>query len=1657
MEVEFNQPPDILYTFQTTELTNPSVIKNSFSKQITIYGSPQNNNIFGQYWNVERLQGTGSGIGTYFNPSKKVPFTLYINGDIYESGYVKLDEVKIVEGKSVEYYITLYGGLGSFFYNLSTDWNTGNKRTLADLNYYKWTDSTTPLDLSFTINKETVASAWTSVNSNDVYSVINFAPVYNGIPDNIDADKAVINFNGLSGFSSSVTIDNKTYTTANGYALATLPQKLMAEEVRDYRSYLQTPIIRVKNIIEAICRPENNSGIYDNGFEVDLDRDFFATDNPYYYDSWLTLPSLTNLEFSYEGGVPTAYTGTFTSATTQNGIIYTFPLESAITENNTSVKMSFDLTVLVTSWVVDNLYMWWTRRKGRNAKVHYRNAYGLQLYASNSLSTNENVLAGSSIKWLTGEQKYDYNDAVSSGQYRSKYNADVDTIIGNFVNIPNSQQYKFSTRIELTCDLPVGATCFKLQFIQTNSSNNSDRNKLSTSTAANTGELRDIFAVMPFKTVPSDDKVITVQRVDDSSSYSNRYISKQMLLGTDFSPCDFLLSYCKQFGLYIYKDKVEDKIYIKTRKNFYNRDNVIDLSDKIDKLSDFNVKPLNIDYGFFSLTNSGETSKFYTDYSQKYGKTYGMKSVSTGYDFNADTKNLIDSCLKGAVQAKEMSQYFYKPNSKVHPYIYNGAKYTLYEGGNVESGTTDVNAPIKVIATDFEPYNESVPGYDLVSKAQFYDASRKSLPTEYVMLFFNGYESIPASYNWNLTDDIGAMYSLNNNPCWLLTTSSTDKGGNEIALPITQFPRFSRWFEGNKLMRYSWDFGSPRELYVPDMSNNEEGNIYWNYFKTYYEDAYDVNSKIVEAYVINKDFTHEDLRNFYWFDNAIWALIKIEDYNVTSFDGTKCTFLKVQNKDSYTNEDATSKLWVKVTLDRYSLPASGGTIIGTVKTADNYGWTIEGIDVYPPDSSYTITVDPQAGGSSGNFFITGGTNDGYDKIITIYVTAGDTGANAKFIHDGLITTFEVTPSQLRFPASGGTDQITITNPMEYEWQIVGRPGWTSCSPISGSSTSSTISVTTTANTGDELTGSIVIWNKTKNETIIIPVVQETSSPYLRMIPSAIRFYGDGGEAEIAVEANISWNVKFSGETNTTAITISNLTWVSDIPAIGGVANSGNCSFDVIAYYDDGTTGNVTSQATVSGEKVICSTTSDTRHAAGVLSLTATYSGLSDTKTTAVYQAGNGLTAITFSNVYWVNDLPWSGGSATKNDCVYVLTGHYGNGTTRNINSEATVTGSKTVTAKNYAHTRATADTLTLTATLDGVSGTYNAEIYELPVEISQIPLTFVFTSNGTVNWLYNWVVAGVGTLSIDYRINGGSWTTITSSTDGVSFNANSGDRVEFRGSNARYSNLPTGYNTFSGTTGQFSVEGNLMSMIYGDNFETASTISEQYAFNRFFAGISGMTTAEYLYMPATTVPMHVYSSMFEGSGLVKSPELPATTLTNSCYNEMFKNCRNLNHIRCYATDVSAYNCTYNWVSGVSATGTFVKDSIMTSWTTGNSGIPTGWVVEDIGPAAGSVEFVFSEIDDYGEFNIEITSIGVDNVITVDRTTSSGVLATGFTTGTSFSVGVQNLNSLGKGTRQISISYATSPNINFVEVPAGQFTWLSGVEYDENKKVYIQVI
>ena len=107
-------------------------------------------------------------------------------------------------------------------------------------------------------------------------------------------------------------------------------------------------------------------------------------------------------------------------------------------------------------------------------------------------------------------------------------------------------------------------------------------------------------------------------------------------------------------------------------------------------------------------------------------------------------------------------------------------------------------------------------------------------------------------------------------------------------------------------------------------------------------------------------------------------------------------------------------------------------------------------------------------------------------------------------------------------------------------------------------------------------------------------------------------------------------------------------------------------------------------------------------------------------------------------------------------------------------------------------------------------------------------------------------------------------------------------------------------------------------------------------------------------LPATELAPWCYRSMFYGcTSLTTAPELPATELVEGCYFTMFNSCENLNYINAKFTNYT-YNDKgstkpplYNWVKGVSNTGTFVMDSNATynpDDIRGASGIPSGWTV-----------------------------------------------------------------------------------------------------------------
>ncbi len=264
----------------------------------------------------------------------------------------------------------------------------------------------------------------------------------------------------------------------------------------------------------------------------------------------------------------------------------------------------------------------------------------------------------------------------------------------------------------------------------------------------------------------------------------------------------------------------------------------------------------------------------------------------------------------------------------------------------------------------------------------------------------------------------------------------------------------------------------------------------------------------------------------------------------------------------------------------------------------------------------------------------------------------------------------------------------------------------------------------------------------------------------------------------------------------------------------------------------------------------------------------------------------------------------------------------------------------------------------------------------VPIDYSTRYLTFEAVEAGTFSFS---IPSGITTTvtSVSYSLdNGSTWVTTQNDSSDIVITTptvQAGGKVLWKGMATKYATSTSVYSNFA-STGNFVVNGNIMSLLYGDEFATKKSLnSATYAFDGLFRSCTKLSSANNLILPSTTLTNSCYNSMFRDCSLLsEAPELPATTMAQSCYQymfagctalttapelpgttlkaysyqNMFDGCSALNYIKCLASDISATRCTNLWVRDVAATGTFVKPASMSSWTTGTSGIPSGWTVVD---------------------------------------------------------------------------------------------------------------
>ena len=1052
--VEFNEPPEILFSYIRTDYTDPTVLRNSYSKTLTIEGTPSNNRIFNSIYHLDQIVDIST-----FNPAKRMDFQLFSNGDILEQGYAKLDKINKNE-KNITYDITLYGGLGEFLYNLSYDQTAegsdtsrggGEDRRLSSLVFYDETEPNKEFD--FDITKETVAEAWEALEKGTgatKWQYINFAPAYNGYPKDFDADKVLINTQGstvrmtfnnngttsaVTGFPTVISQGDSTYRAYNNYAIGELPKEMTEWEMRDLRSYLQRPVMSMKGFIQAISNPINNGN-----YNVVLDPAFFNSDNPYYEKAWVTLPQLKKDETEAGVSAKTEVANNQLSISSQMGDsydsrYYLTGLTPGAVYSGIDVTFSFRTTIagmqneVLTTAVDYNAGGW---PIARNAA--YYSSIFVQLVGEDE---NGNAIAASPIynftspygkekgfKFIFGNQweggQTEYCTRKSFDNYTPILETTNINCLGGFKRISGNNYVWYNKAgnqsaftVSLTDKLEYHRVYFRVTkcykwrdykngephlnksekeiFGSYSGSEQTARNILMSYVDGGAGgySIKAGTATTRSELVGSQVKYT----VNSDIVRSGDHISKGQLLNFDGTPCDYLLSYCKLFNLYLSKDIYSNTIYIRTRDSFYNG-GTIDLEKFIDRSKEISVKPLAMDSRWYDFAYpEDEKCGAAEDYDFNYGVEYGKNKVQTTYEFDSSAVDLLkDNIYQNGVQVQESSKYYTLRTvggKTVPTFLYNTIDYQLFKTPNDSLSSCVILPPSAYTQSGYTSQNSKE---DWLPKLQL-NNDNDPIDGTNVLCFYGGFKSSPyisgQQVIYYLTDDIAEMYVLNGEtPCWIWTKGEKN-GSQQIAKGMTKLPVFSRMLyndAGDKI-DYTWDFGRVRDTYVPVKAYEDKATIYERWWADYIADLYDPNTRVAEVYVKMEGKVVGDwLRAMYWWDNTYWVLTEINDYNITSYATTKCKFVRVNDISNYTNGIVIpTAVTPTATLvpDKYMIAATGETITARVVTSDGGAWHLE----YP---SY---VHPSQVAGTGDTTITlrfdsNPNSDGRDFDIRAYRTVG---------------------------------------------------------------------------------------------------------------------------------------------------------------------------------------------------------------------------------------------------------------------------------------------------------------------------------------------------------------------------------------------------------------------------------------------------------------------------------------------------------------------------------------------------------------------------------------------------------------------------------------------------------------------------------------------
>lgn len=409
-KIDLTEDLEVSFTYESIDPDKLSTVKNSFSKTVNIPGTPANNITFGHIFRSDKSDkyipvNTPENINSYYDPHKKVNWFINRNGILVNRGYCTLDNILMKSKREITYQITLYGGIGEFFYSLSYN-EDGSPKTLYDM-FWNWypktglighgaatdpeTESNTTL---FKLSADIVASCWHNLNPLYTYEGttyidkdVTLVPCYTGLYEDFDSKHMLVStYNHgysimpqetkdslLRAFPDSYTdysdsSEGTEYTTLGNtfsstdtyrYGLVTFSRDLDPWEAGDLRVNELPVAVRLSKLMTVISDPSNNGG-YNVVWDEDIKQSY------HWLYGWVMMgklnqesESFSTLTFApsqqYDGQnsvIDVSWTGNISPATAQD--VSSYFLDSNMSEIGTVKAGKYNMYINVLPRLVAN-------------------------------------------------------------------------------------------------------------------------------------------------------------------------------------------------------------------------------------------------------------------------------------------------------------------------------------------------------------------------------------------------------------------------------------------------------------------------------------------------------------------------------------------------------------------------------------------------------------------------------------------------------------------------------------------------------------------------------------------------------------------------------------------------------------------------------------------------------------------------------------------------------------------------------------------------------------------------------------------------------------------------------------------------------------------------------------------------------------------------------------------------------------------------------------------------------------------------------------------------------------------------------------------------------------------------------------------------------